>query len=96
MKTSDRLVRYRPAERINHWIVALCFVLASLSGLGFFFPSFNWLMLIFGTPQLARILHPFVGVVMFAAFMLMFCATGGIIWSIATISTGPEIFTVLP
>lgn len=72
MKTSDRLVRYRPAERINHWIVALCFVLASLSGLGFFFPSFNWLMLIFGTPQLARILHPFVGVVMFAAFMLMF------------------------
>ncbi len=72
MKHSDCLVRYRPVERINHWIVALCFVMAALSGLGFFFPSFNWLMLIFGTPQLARILHPFVGVVMFAAFMLMF------------------------
>lgn len=72
MKNSDRLVRYRAAERINHWIVALCFVMAALSGLGFFFPSFNWLMQIFGTPQLARILHPFVGVVMFAAFMLMF------------------------
>lgn len=72
MKHSDRLVRYRAVERINHWIVALCFVMAALSGLGFFFPSFNWLMQIFGTPQLARILHPFVGVVMFAAFMLMF------------------------
>ncbi|CDL42843.1 Formate dehydrogenase O gamma subunit [Klebsiella pneumoniae ISC21] len=39
-----------------------------MSGLGFFFPSFNWLMHILGTPQLARILHPFVGVVMFASF----------------------------
>lgn len=72
MKKPDHLVRYRAPERINHWIVAICFVMAALSGLGFFFPSFNWLMQIFGTPQLARILHPFVGVVMFVAFMLMF------------------------
>ncbi|MCZ4059677.1 formate dehydrogenase cytochrome b556 subunit [Pantoea sp. LMR881] len=72
MKKHDRFVRYTAPERINHWIVAFCFVLASLSGLGFFFPSFNGLMHVLGTPQLARILHPFVGVVMFAAFMLMF------------------------
>lgn len=72
MKKPDHLVRYSAPERINHWIVAICFVMAALSGLGFFFPSFNWLMQIFGTPQLARILHPFVGVVMFVAFMLMF------------------------
>ncbi len=37
-----------------------------------FFPLFNWLMQIFGTPHLARILHPFVSVVMLAAFMPMF------------------------
>lgn len=72
MKKRDRLVRYSAPERINHWIVAFCFVLAALSGLGFFFPSFNWLMHVLGTPQLARILHPFVGVVMFAAFFIMF------------------------
>lgn len=36
------------------------------------FPSLNWLLHILGTPQLARILHPFVGVVMFVAFLLMF------------------------
>ncbi|MBQ4797116.1 formate dehydrogenase cytochrome b556 subunit, partial [Pectobacterium versatile] len=47
-------------------------VFAALSGLGFFFPSLNWLMNVLGTPQLARILHPFVGVVMFVAFLLMF------------------------
>ena len=29
----------------------------------------HWIM---GTPQLARILHPFVGVVMFASFIIMF------------------------
>ena len=72
MKKRDRLVRYSAPERINHWIVALCFVFAAISGLGFFFPSFNWLMHVLGTPQLARILHPFVGVVMFAAFLIMF------------------------
>lgn len=72
MKKRDRLVRYSAPERINHWIVAFCFVFAALSGLGFFFPSFNWLMHVLGTPQLARILHPFVGVIMFAAFLIMF------------------------
>lgn len=29
-----------------------------------------------GTPQLARILHPFVGVVMFASFIIMFSVIG--------------------
>ncbi|MGE9553288.1 formate dehydrogenase cytochrome b556 subunit [Erwinia amylovora] len=72
MKKHDRIQRYSAPERINHWIVACCFMFAALSGLGFFFPSFNWLMNIFGTPQLARILHPFIGVLMFFAFLLMF------------------------
>ncbi|CAX62068.1 formate dehydrogenase-O subunit gamma [Erwinia billingiae Eb661] len=72
MRKRDRIQRYSAPERINHWIVAFCFVFAALSGLGFFFPSFNWLMHILGTPQLARILHPFIGVIMFAAFLLMF------------------------
>ncbi|MCP2231190.1 MULTISPECIES: formate dehydrogenase cytochrome b556 subunit [Erwinia] len=72
MKSRQRIQRYSAPERINHWLVAFCFILAAVSGLGFFFPSFNWLLQILGTPQLARILHPFVGVVMFACFLLMF------------------------
>ena len=72
MKRRDTIVRYTAPERINHWITAFCFILAAVSGLGFLFPSFNWLMQIMGTPQLARILHPFVGVVMFASFIIMF------------------------
>ena len=72
MKRRDTIVRYTAPERINHWVTAFCFMLAAISGLGFFFPSFNWLMQIMGTPQLARILHPFVGVIMFASFIIMF------------------------
>lgn len=72
MSREKLIVRYRPAERINHWIVALLFVLLALSGLGFFFPPFFWLTGVFGTPPLARILHPFTGVLMFLAFVLQF------------------------
>lgn len=64
--------RYSAAERINHWIVAGCFVLLAISGLAFFYPAFFWLTGVFGTPQLARLLHPFVGVVMFLAFARQF------------------------
>ncbi|MDR7343817.1 formate dehydrogenase subunit gamma [Pantoea alhagi] len=72
MKKRDLIVRYSAPERINHWIVAFCFIFAAFSGLGFLFPSFNWLLNLLGTPQLARILHPFIGVAMFLAFLLMF------------------------
>lgn len=69
----ERLIqRYSRAERINHWIVALCFVLLAVSGLAFFYPAFFWLTGIFGTPQLARIIHPIIGVVMFIGFFCQF------------------------
>ena len=64
--------RYNKAARINHWFVAFCFILLAVSGLGFFYPSFFWLTHIFGTPQLARILHPLVGVLMFVGFFIQF------------------------
>lgn len=69
----ERLIqRYNRAERINHWVVAGCFILLAVSGLAFFYPAFFWLTGIFGTPQLARILHPIIGVVMFIGFFLQF------------------------
>ncbi|NLJ51877.1 MAG: formate dehydrogenase subunit gamma [Alcaligenaceae bacterium] len=64
--------RYRKVERVNHWVTAGCFVLLAISGLAFFYPAFFWLTGVFGTPQLARILHPWIGVVMFLSFMIMF------------------------
>jgi len=65
----DNLVqRYTPRERAIHWIVAIAFVLAALSGLALFYPAFFALSALFGGGPGTRILHPFIGVVMFAVF----------------------------
>lgn len=64
--------RYTASERINHWLVAGCFVVLAISGLGFAFPSLFWFTHILGTPQLARLLHPFIGVVMVIGFFIQF------------------------
>jgi len=66
------LKRYNASERVNHWIVGISFILLALSGLSFFHPAFFPLNQLFGGPVWARILHPFVGVVMAAAFFIIF------------------------
>jgi formate dehydrogenase subunit gamma len=63
------IARYTDSERINHWLVAICFVLAALSGLALFHPSMFWLVNLFGGGPWTRILHPFIGVVMFLGFL---------------------------
>jgi formate dehydrogenase subunit gamma len=63
--------RYSPEERANHWIVALFFILAALSGLALFHPSFFFFSNLFGGGAWTRILHPFIGLIMFFFFMFM-------------------------
>lgn len=70
--------RYDASERANHWIVAVCFVLAGLSGLALFHPSFFFLSALFGGGPWTRILHPFIGVVM----ILFFCGMAMRFWSL--------------
>jgi len=67
----DRIVRYTAGTRINHWIVAISFVLLALSGLALFHPALFWLTNLFGGGPWTRILHPFIGCVMAAAFYLL-------------------------
>ena len=72
MKRNPRdLKRYTAAERANHWIVGICFILLGLSGLAFFHPAFYPLTQLFGGGPWTRILHPYVGVVMALFFILM-------------------------
>ena len=66
------LKRYDPQERANHWLVGICFILLALSGLAFFHPAFYPLTQLFGGGVWARILHPFIGILMAAAFLVMF------------------------
>ncbi|MCY1203899.1 Formate dehydrogenase, cytochrome b556(fdo) subunit [compost metagenome] len=63
--------RYTPAERSNHWAVAILFFLAGLSGLALFHPSLFWLTHFFGGGPWTRILHPFLGVAMFLFFVVL-------------------------
>jgi formate dehydrogenase subunit gamma len=65
------LRRYTDGERMTHWVVAISFVLAGLSGIAFFHPSMFFLTNLFGGGPWTRILHPFIGLVMFVAFLLM-------------------------
>jgi formate dehydrogenase subunit gamma len=70
-RTGRNIQRYAATTRINHWIVAISFVLLALSGLSLFHPAFFWLTNLFGGGPWTRILHPFIGVGMVAAFALL-------------------------
>ena len=71
MSQQSMIDRYTSGERILHWVTALTFLLLAASGLAFFHPSMFWLANLLGGGTWARILHPFIGVVMFVAFILM-------------------------
>jgi formate dehydrogenase subunit gamma len=65
------IVRYTPNERTNHWITAICFILLALSGLALFHPAMAFLYFVLGGGQWTRILHPFIGCVMFISFLIL-------------------------
>ncbi len=66
------LPRYNAGERTNHWLIVLFFLCAGLSGLAFFHPGFYFLSSLFGGGTWARILHPFLGLLMTLCFLVMF------------------------
>jgi formate dehydrogenase subunit gamma len=63
------ILRYTAGERTNHWLVAMAFVLAALSGLALFHPALFGLSGLFGGGPWTRILHPFIGLLMLLAFL---------------------------
>lgn len=75
---STWIQRYTARERSNHWVVAITFVLAALSGLALFHPAFYFLTHLFGGGPWNRILHPFIGALMFLSFL----GLAGRFWSL--------------
>jgi len=63
------LHRYNDRERLNHWVVAILFFCAGLSGLALFHPSLFFFSNLFGGGPWTRILHPFLGVLMTLSFL---------------------------
>lgn len=71
-RKKDQILRTKLPERLCHWAIVLCFFLAAASGLSWFFPTYSWLSGVLGTPQMARVLHPFVGIAVFLGLCYMF------------------------
>jgi len=67
----DAIERYVYVERASHWLLAIFFVLAGLSGLAFFHPSLFWMTNFFGGGPWTRILHPFLGLGMAIFFVAL-------------------------
>lgn len=64
--------RYNRYARINHWVTAVSLVLLAISGLAFFHPSLYFLTALFGGGSIARAVHPWIGVLLFFSFFLLF------------------------
>ena len=67
-----RVRRYSGSARVNHWIVAISFVLLMLSGLSLFHPTFFPLSALFGGLQVAREIHPWLGLLLAIGFLGLF------------------------
>ena len=64
--------RYSLFTRINHWTLAISFVLLAVSGAALFHPSLFGLTALFGGGQMTRWLHPVIGCVLVLAWLVMF------------------------
>jgi formate dehydrogenase subunit gamma len=71
------LVRYSAELRTNHWLNAILFVLAALSGLALFHPALFWLSNLFGGGPWTRVLHPFIGLAAALIFLMLAAALWG-------------------
>ena len=63
------IIRYTMANRVNHWITAICFVLLVLSGLSMFHPMLFFLSGLFGGGQWTRAVHPWIGCVLLISYL---------------------------
>lgn len=76
------LRRHALDVRIAHWIVALAFILLALSGLALFYPGFFFLTALFGGGETARLLHPWIGLVLAIGYLYLFVRmVGSCLWA---------------
>jgi formate dehydrogenase subunit gamma len=72
MTAAGRVLRFSVAERVVHWMTAISFLYAALTGLALWSPSLFWLSNVFGGGDAVRRWHPWGGVVFAIALGLMF------------------------
>ena len=67
-----RILRYQFHERLTHWVAAFSYIYLLLSGLAFYSSWLFWLAYMLGGGQIARMLHPWFGLVFFCAVIYMY------------------------
>lgn len=71
-RASYEVSRYTTGARINHWVTATSLVLLAVTGLSLFHPSLYFLTGLFGGGAIVRVIHPWIGVVLFFSFLGLF------------------------
>jgi formate dehydrogenase subunit gamma len=68
----DEIVRHRLATRLIHWSVALTFFIGLITGMPIWTPLFGWMANLVGGLEVARVIHPYAGVLFFIAIVVQF------------------------
>jgi formate dehydrogenase subunit gamma len=71
-QTHLKIARFDAAERTAHWLAALSFLYAALTGLALWSHKLYWLAFVFGGGSTVRAMHPWGGIVFALALGLMF------------------------
>lgn len=66
------IVRHRFATRLIHWSVALTFFLCVFTGMPIWIPIFGWMAAFVGGLEVARLIHPYSGVLFFIASLFQY------------------------
>lgn len=73
MKATDlKIARFTATERITHWMAALSFLYAGLTGLSMWSHKLFWLAGVFGGGPVVRATHPWAGVIFAVVLGMMF------------------------
>jgi formate dehydrogenase subunit gamma len=70
--TESKVIRFSVRERTVHWLVAMSFLYAALTGLALWSPRLFWIAAIFGGGTTVRAWHPWGGILFVLFFSTMF------------------------
>jgi formate dehydrogenase subunit gamma len=73
----EKIPRFSLSERLVHWLVALSFLYAALTGLALWSPRLYWIAAVFGGGTTVRAWHPLSGLLFIAFFISMFARWRG-------------------
>jgi formate dehydrogenase subunit gamma len=68
----ELIPRYSFGERVNHWVGALSYTFALITGLAFWSPYLYWLAAVVGGGPTARFVHPWFGLIFTASLFWTF------------------------